>query len=231
MLRIACVDNVKEITDLMTNYLMRFGEEKDVELDAAAFQGGWAFLEAKQPFDIVFFDVDMPDLDGMSTAKELRKYDDRCIIIFLTNWAQYAINGYEVGALDFLVKPLSYSTFCLRFQRAVDAAHRNRQEDIVVTEKYGKRRIGIRDILFVETERHKLIYHTVSGPVETWEAMKPVAERLVPYGFALCNSGVLVNLRCVEKVEKNSIWVAKKELPVSRSKKKSFLDALTSYNG
>ncbi len=229
MLRIACVDNEKEQTDTLTSYLERYGADTGIALEIFAFHGGWAFLESRKTFDIVFLDIDMPDLDGMSTAKELRAVDDKCLIIFVTNWAQYAINGYEVRAFDFLVKPVNYNQFSMKFRNAVAAAERNRQDEIIVTESYGKRRLSIREIYYVETDKHKLVYHTNGGNIETWGAIKDVAKRLEPFGFALCNSGFLVNLQYVEKTRGYSVWVKGDELKISRNRQKQFLDALTSY--
>ena len=81
---------------------------------------GDVFLEKYAgDFDVLFFDVDMPGTDGLDTARRLRRMDSEVSIIFVTNMAQYAICGYEVEALDYLLKPLSYYDFALKFQKAL----------------------------------------------------------------------------------------------------------------
>ena len=119
MIRIALVDDELEQLEQFHQYLAQYQEERQVEVEAVDFPDGDEFLERYQtPFDIVLMDVQMRFLDGMTTAERLREMDPAVIIIFITNMPQYAIRGYAVDALDYVLKPLSYFAFAQRLDRA-----------------------------------------------------------------------------------------------------------------
>ena len=149
-------------------------------------------------------------------------------IIFVTNMAQYAIKGYEVSAIDFIVKPVRYTSFAFKFGRAVDAASRKKRSRISVETREGLRYVDTADIVYVEVMGHKLIYHGLKGTFEAWGTMKAACAALEPFGFALCNACYLVNLSRVVNVGQDMVTVeGGDELKMSRGRKKSFMDALT----
>lgn len=76
--------------------------------DIRRFKDAVDFISDKMSFDLIFLDIEMPYMSGMELAKHIREYNKVSVIIFVTNMKQYAVNGYEVGALDFVVKPVSY---------------------------------------------------------------------------------------------------------------------------
>ena len=91
----------------MREYCARFSEESGQEIALDVFANGLQFLSAYDPaYRLVFFDIEMPILNGLEAAKALYEMDKNSAIVFYTNMAKYAIKGYEVGALDFLVKPV-----------------------------------------------------------------------------------------------------------------------------
>ena len=93
-MKVAIVDDELEMRQIMTDYVKRFGEEAGIELEAVSFESGGQFLECyKMVYDIIIFDIDMPGINGIDTARKLRETDTNVTIIFVTNIAQYAING------------------------------------------------------------------------------------------------------------------------------------------
>ena len=100
-MRIAIVDDEKLERERLQQYVQQFSEESGVEMETVTFASGDTFLEAYQKvYDIIIFDIDMPGTNGIDTARKLRQTDTDVTIIFVTNIAQYAINGYEVDAVD-----------------------------------------------------------------------------------------------------------------------------------
>lgn len=229
MLRIATVDDEADITAMLKEYIQRFAEETGREIIVESYKSGFEFLGLSKFPDIVFLDVEMPNFNGMETARAIREKDDGCVIIFITNIARYAIEGYSVNALDYILKPVNYSSFYFKLQRIVDVAEKMQKATITVTVKYGKIRVAVSDIYYVEVIKHKLIYHTVDGDIEAWDSMKNVQGILEGYGFALCNVCYLVNLRQVKSVIKNEVSVGGYMLKISRQKKNDFMDALAAY--
>ena len=152
-------------------------------------------------------------------------------IVFVTNMKKLALKGYEVDALDFIVKPLGYYGFALAFKKARQVIARLAKHQITVPIKFGERRLNVADIRYVETFARKLVFHLAEEEVVSPGALRDVEERLRSYNFARCNSCYLVNLRYVTKIYKDDVYLGDICLAVSRSKKKSFTDELTNYWG
>ena len=171
----------------------------------------------------MFMDIDMPVLGGMETAKALYEVDKNSRIIFCTNLAQYAIKGYEVEALDFMVKPVSYATFRLKMERAVKKVGNFEANKIVVKTTEGLVRLSVSDIYYIECVSHYLQYHTANGIIEERGKIFEAEEKLKAYGFMRSVSGILVNLEHVTKITQTSVFVGKEELPLSRRRRKEFV--------
>lgn len=112
MLRIAVVDDEAEQRELIESFLARFACEQRREIIVDTYCNGFDFLSVfDQRYDAVFLDIQMPDANGIQVAEEIRAIDQRVKIIFITNLGQYAVQGYAVRAMDFIVKPLEWESF------------------------------------------------------------------------------------------------------------------------
>ena len=115
MKHIAVVEDDSSASQQIQNYLSLYQKENEQEFSVTVFADGLSILEDYHPiWDIILMDIEMPLMDGMTAAKCIRELDQSVIIIFITNMAKYAIKGYEVGALDFVLKPVSYFAFSLK---------------------------------------------------------------------------------------------------------------------
>lgn len=228
MLRVAIVDDEAEVRGELAGMVERFADERGEQIVASCYADGKEFLASGATEDIVLLDIEMDKVNGMDAARVLRKAGITSEIIFVTNMAQYAIKGYEVSAIDFIVKPVRYTSFAFKFGRAVDAASRKKRSRISVETREGLRYIDTADIVYVEVMGHKLIYHGLKGTFEAWGTMKDTCAALEPFGFALCNACYLVNLSRVVNVGQDMVTVEGGDvLKMSRGRKKSFMDALT----
>ena len=112
MIRIGIVDDEKQERDQLKQALARFGAENGTELNVQEFDCAAVYLAAQdRDFDILFLDIDMPQMSGMELAEKIRETDQDVILIFCTNLQQFALNGYSVGALGFIVKPIQWYSF------------------------------------------------------------------------------------------------------------------------
>lgn len=229
MYRVAVVEDEPANARLLQEYLARYGAEQGLALQISRFADGQAFCDAyRANFDLIFLDVRMPRLDGFAAARRIRQVDPSVVLVFLTNMAQYAIRGYEVDALDYLVKPLTYEALCFKFGKIRRALRARQTKSLLVTTRDRVQRIGASQILYIEIFNHSLCYHTLNGDyTQTGStSLSDLEKELAGDFFARCHNCYLVNLRMVDTVEENTVWVHDVPLRMSRGRKKAFLAAL-----
>lgn len=120
MIRVAEVEDDEKDYENYIACLNKYKEENEgVEVDTTWFKTSEQFLSTftKNKFDIIFMDINLGESNGMEISKKIREIDDETIIIFVSNLAQYAVEGYEVEAMDFIVKPMTYYVFSMKFKR------------------------------------------------------------------------------------------------------------------
>ena len=112
MLKIAVVEDQTEVRESLCQFIRQYAGEQGLQAEVEPFADGAVIAEGYQPgYDIIFLDVEMPRLGGFGAAERIRAVDPDVVLVFVTNMAQYAIKGYEVDALDYVLKPVSYGAF------------------------------------------------------------------------------------------------------------------------
>ena len=164
-------------------------------------------------------------------ARRLRELDPVVLIVFITNMAQYAIRGYEVDALYYMVKPVTYFEFALKMKKALRRLGRLVGTYVNVPQENGVMRLETSQITYVEVIDHRLVYHADTGDYSTRGSLSDLEKKLRSYGFSRCNHCYLVNLKYVTGIRDNMVVVACAELQISRPKRKMFLDDLATYRG
>lgn len=229
-MRIAIVDDEQEIRDMLTQYIDEFSMEKGIAVDTTTFGSGDEFLASyKKIYDIIIFDVDMPGTNGIDTARKLREIDQNVVILFVTNIAQYAINGYEVDAVDYVIKPIGYYDFSMKFQKAVSKAEQRKDRKIALDTVDGMRKLFISKICYVEVLSHYLIYHTKDEHYKVRGSMKEHEMELAPYGFCRIHKSYLVSLGHVEEIRKNEVIIGTEVLPIGRVFKENLMQEFLKY--
>lgn len=234
MYHIAIVEDEKEFSLQLIDYLNQYEKENGVEFKVSVFYDGESILkEYTSDFDAVFLDIQMPGIDGMQTAELIREMDEEVVIMFITNMAQYAISGYSVGALDFVMKPINYYTFAMKVGRVLKRIQKKAKEQhsIVLSLPDGIKKLDTKQIYFVEIQNRLLHYHTDEGEFIVKGTMQSIEQELEALAFAKCNHWYIVNLMHVKEVKKNIVVVGEFELEISRRNKNAFLKALTEYLG
>lgn len=233
-MRVALVDDNENDRNQIMDYLQRFQKEQGMKLQITLYNSSLDFLgEYDGGYDVILLDIEMPGMDGMETAKEIRLIDEIAAIIFITNMAQYAIRGYEVNAIDFMVKPVPYFNFAEKFKRAVNFAEREQGSNILLNSDESMIRIAVADIYYLEKDKNKnyLVYYTRKGTFRERNTILSAKAKLENQPFAECTSGCLVNLKYVEQVGKDSVVLENATLPVSRRMRKEFLNSFMKYVG
>lgn len=238
-MKIAIVEDEAEPRALLLEYLERFQKERPhFSYESELFSSAEDFLakiQEGQEFDLLFLDIELTGINGFEMAKKLRETNQSTDIIFVTNLNQYAVKGYEVDAMDYCLKPLTYPDFLLKITKAIRRYLRDARQKLVKTDVNGATVIMLaKDILYVEITKHYLTYHLIDGrDVMVRGSMKEAAEELSVPGFFRTNSCYIVNMKNIESIAKDEIIIRgrKNLLPISRARKSAFLEAFASYIG
>ena len=148
-MKIAIVEDNPASAEKLRGYLRQYGEENQKEFDITLFGDAVSFLDRYSPFDMVFMDIELPGMDGMEAARRLREVDRQAILLFVTNMARFAVKGYEVDAMDYLVKPVQYGSFSLKLRRAL-ARWEQTSETLLVSQPNGFQRLLLREIRYLD---------------------------------------------------------------------------------
>lgn len=230
-MRIMIVDDEPAMRDTLRGYCERHAEERAMDVDVRAFASGDALLAdyRRGDADLLFLDVEMPGTNGLDTARRVRRIDDTVAILFVTNMAQYAINGYEVDAVDYVIKPLSYFDFSLKFTKAMRSLSGRTDAIVTIDSVDGLRSVAVGDIHYVEVFDHYLLFHTASGVYRARGSISAQARELGGYGFARVHKSFLVNLRHVSNLTGTAVTCAATELPVGRAYKTDLMQAYLTF--
>ena len=229
-MKLAIVEDEKIYVEKIKSYLKRYQNEFGYEIRSVWFDDGSEIIENYSgDYDIILMDIQMKFLDGFSTAKKIRELDQEVIIIFITNMTNYAIRGYEVDAMDYIVKPVEYFSFSTKLERAVRRIHKKEKHYISIPIKGGIRKMELAQIYYIESQGHMLRYKTAEGELECRDILQQMENLLVPYGFFRCSKSYLVNMQYVDAIRENECVVQGERLPVGRAKKKEFMKKMLNY--
>ena len=232
MIRIAIVEDEQSYIDQLTDYLREYQKTAGEEINITVYRDGDGITAKYKPqFDIILMDIQMKFVDGMTAAEEIRRMDSKVIIIFITNMTQYAIRGYKVGAMDYILKPVSYFAFCERLGQAVARLKRRSSIFVTITVKGGILRLDTSDIYYIESQGHNLIYHTSNGDYLSSGTMKSAEEQLGGCSFSRGNKSYLINLEHVDGIQDKCAQVKGERLQLSRPRQNAFMQDLTKYWG
>ena len=230
MLSIAIIEDTESDYERLRNQIDEFTRSHGTPFRISRFVDAESFLDGyRSDYDLVFMDIELPGLSGMRAAHALRDLDESVTLVFLTRIASLAVNGYEVNALDYMIKPVNEIAFDLKMKRFVKNIESKRSLTVTIPTKHGIARIAASSIHYVEVAGHNLIFHTEQGTFVSRGTMKKLEETLSPHHFLRCNHCYLVNLQAVVCVEDCMVHLVDAELPISRAKRKSFLDGLAAY--
>lgn len=230
MTHIAVVEDDPLCRAQILEYLDRYSKESGEEFRIVSFEDGDGVLNGyRAQYDVILMDIQMKFVDGMTAAREIRALDDQVLIIFITSLASYAVKGYEVDALDYVIKPVTYPAFAKSMGRATVRLRRRRQRYLSIRNKNGAQRVDCARVYYIEVDGHNLYYHTADGVLTGTGTMKEVEDSLAGSWFFRCGKGLLVNLEHVDGVSDGDAVVHGMTVQVSRSKRKEFLTAFNRY--
>jgi DNA-binding LytR/AlgR family response regulator len=233
MIKTAIVEDEQPAYQTLKEYLERFGKENNVEFSITHYSEGLSFLEECEGYDLVFMDIELPNLNGMDIATKLREKDTRVALIFVTNMVQYAIRGYSVDAIDYVLKPIQYNRFYSLMMKVSRVISLNQEKELVLKTSSGVKKVSLSALLYIQITDHLLIYKTDSEEYEVWGSLANAEKELPGEMFCRCNNSTIINLKQVTSFDKECVYLTKKKIAVtvSRSRRKGVLQLLNAQMG
>ena len=238
-LKIALCDDEKRFLDLERDIITEYLEQKGLPFYLDCFSSGEELLEQKEnleTFDLIILDVEMKGIDGISTAKKIREYNDKVNIAFLSAHMNYSTDGYHVRALRFMLKTTDdlkeYMHECLdRVLESIDLIDREVTLDFTI----GRRSVRIADISYLKSSGNYTSFYTGESTKETYLLRSPlrkVTDMLEAFDFVSVSAKETVNLYHVSDVSRYRITLDNGvEIPVSQKKYNEVCREYTLYRG
>jgi len=234
MIKVLIIEDDEQAYLTLQSHLERFSQAHHERFQVSWLKTAFEFTQSQQTADLIFFDVQLPGIDGLEAAEYLRTYDTETPIIFVTNLAQYAVEGYKFDAIDFMVKPVEYHDFSMRMAKAMRSIKRKNMRRIFINTKDGLVVMPVSRVIYIDTARHDLYYHLVNQeePFVYRGSLTKVEKDLEDSPFVRISSNCLVNMDHVARVSGPELRLSNDEVVyISRAKRKDVLSAMAAYFG
>lgn len=231
MYRIAIVEDTERDYAQLSEHISRFGKEKELEIEVIHFPNAIQFLRQYHgDFQVVMMDIDMPVLNGMDAAHRLREIDPSVVLVFVTALARFAVNGYEVNAFDFIVKPIAYPLFVSKMTRILKQLASTGRKKLLIHSGEKAIRVYEDEIIYVDIQGHTLTFHTERQNVTTRGSMKDAVEALDEEFFAMCNKSCLLNLHRIDQISGDEAVMDNGDrIQISRPRKTEFMQHIADF--
>ncbi|MCR5078973.1 MAG: LytTR family DNA-binding domain-containing protein [Bacilli bacterium] len=234
---IAIIEDVEKEAKLLSTFINKYCGAEEIDVNVDVYQSSLLFLDHFQKqYDIIFFDIELNDseLNGMEAAKNVRAQDKDATIVFVTNLSRYAIEGYQVAASDYILKPINYEGFKFRFGSIVKRYLSFDERYVSVKSKGVYYKLKVKDIYYICIINHICYYYGTFKEgddennltcYESWKQLSAVAKEIDSPDFVKCSPSYLINVNHINQILKDQVVVGSTTLPLSRNKKKGVLEA------
>lgn len=228
-MRCIAVDDEPLALELMETYIAQVPDLQLLDTFTDAITA-WGFLKKNQ-VDLVFLDIQMPDINGIQLAKSLNRKNP--MVIFTTAFSKYAVEGFNVDAIDYLLKPFEFSRFMVAVNKAKEHKSLKQAPPVVEDEQaiyvksdYQNIRIPTKDIKFIEGFDDYIRIHVDTGKnIYTLMSLKSILEKLPASDFLRVHRSYIIPVKRIKRIHNQQVQLDEKEIPIG----KSYVDAVRTF--
>lgn len=230
MIHIAICDDERDMSEKIREMVSEFFRRKNMEIAIAQFSSGEELLNYDRTIDILFLDIQMKDINGIETARELRREKFRGFLIFITVLKEMVFQSFEVQAFDYLVKPIEKTNFEKTMERLLTSMRNVSEANLLVQKGYESIIVPFDDIIFCEVIDRKIYLHLVSSEIiEFYDKIQNLETKL-DSRFFKCHRSFLINLKYLKSYKDGMAYMeGGKKIPVSRLRSKEFSSVILQY--
>lgn len=236
-IRIACCDDEKQQLELYKTMFTNIEMRQDIELNVEYFLSGNFMLERfqseKNPFDLVYLDMDMDEKSGLDLAKEIRQnYHSDCLILFLTNYPKYMQSSFDVRAFQYMIKPVQFEEFERKFNAARKYLEKDDKNRVVLKIDEDNVVFFTNEIYYIEKEKssRQFLVYLEDKCVVAKGVLSAIENQLLEQHFMRTHRSYLVNMKHIRRIQKNDLVLSNGNLvPISRRKEKELKQQFMRY--
>lgn len=225
MIKIAICEDEKEQQDLLKTHINQIFKDLPINYSLYTFNSGEELLKNyPKDIDIFLIDIQLNEINGMDTARKIRETDNKAEIIFITSLIEYALEGYEVRAYRYLIKPVKYDdlkTHILNCIKEIDIKNKH----IIIKEQGNRIKLDISEITYIEVQKENITIHTLNQIYETKGTMNNIEKEINCSRFYRCHKSFFVNLEHIKSIKQYiAVLENGEEVPISRYRFKDTKD-------
>ncbi|HEY0272935.1 MAG TPA: LytTR family DNA-binding domain-containing protein [Chitinophaga sp.] len=233
MIRCIAVDDEPLALEIIEDYAKKSSALQLVQKFTRAADA-LRFLQSEERVDLILLDIKMPDIDGIQLVKSLKNPP---LIIFTSAYEQYALDGYNLDVIDYLLKPISFERFLKSVTKVQEYLSKEKQpasadsgklnDYIFIKTEYKIIKINLEDILFIEALKDYTKIYTQNQPVLTLRSLKSFETKLPQEKFIRVHRSYLVSLDKINSVERNTVMIANQPIPISEGYRDRFYELIS----
>ena len=216
----------------MQSALLEWQQMTGTKLELNFYSSGEELFFKKEEWadaDTIILDVELKEMNGMEIARAIRKVDENISIFFTTGYEKYVFEGYEVGAISYIMKPVDKKKLFDALDKA-KAKCEEVQKSLIIEENGETKRIYLKDIFYVESDGHYCVLHTKDGISSVRENISSLFSRIDGDTFFMCHRSYMVNMAYVSRISKKDIILDNGNvLPIARGKWEAVNKAFLTY--